>query len=236
MKPCGALTCGNASRVIVGDGAAAPAGGVGLAVTGVTEGVTEGCRTITTSINAAAKAAAPARTTLDRVEVSKKSSYARARQHRDNPASGLRQRARSAAPRCVRSPMSSYHPGMSPFRLWAIGVVLGVAAALVVPYTFSYYGVPFLVAIGLALTAALLRPRPAGSAGYLTAVGALWLLTLQRTTEQCAELNRQPNASCQMGDNSLLVLVGLLLLGAGLALTALLFVSRRPSIPAQTPL
>src|SRR5205809_6518363 len=98
------------------------------------------------------------------------------------------------------------------------------------PYTFSFYGVPWLVAIGLAVTAALLRPRPAGSAGYLSAVGALWLLTLQRTTEQCAELNRQPNTSCETGDNSVLVLVGLLLLGAGLALTALPLMSRRPGI------
>lgn len=156
------------------------------------------------------------------------------------PANSPRVRVRDGGSICCAAlrekPLSSYHPGMSPFRLWAIGVVLGVAAALVLPYTFSLYGVPLLVAIGLAVTAALLRPRPAGSAGYLTAVGALWLLTLQRTTEQCAELNRQPNASCQMGDNSLLVLVGLLLLGAGLALTALLFVSLRPSIPAQTPL
>lgn len=123
---------------------------------------------------------------------------------------------------------------MSALRLWVVGTVLGVAAGLVLPYTFSYYGVPFLVAIALAVTAALLRPRPAGSAAYLTAVGVLWLLTLQRTSEQCAQLNRQTNASCQMGDNSVLVLVGVLLLGAGLALTALLFVSRRPSIPSRS--
>ena len=42
--------------------------------------------------------------------------------------------------------------GMSTFRLWAVGLVLGVAASLVLPYTFSYYGVPLLVAIGLAVT------------------------------------------------------------------------------------
>ena len=134
-----------------------------------------------------------------------------------------------------RAMSSSYHPCVSALRLWSIGLVLGVAATLVLPYSFSYYGVPLVIAIGLAVTAAVLRPRPAGAAGYLTAVGALWLLTLQRTTEQCAELNRQPNASCQMGDNSLLILVGLLLLGAALALTALLFVSRTPSIPSRTP-
>jgi hypothetical protein len=123
---------------------------------------------------------------------------------------------------------------MSAFGLWSIGLVLGVVASLVLPYTFSYYGLPLVIAIGLAVTAAVLRPRPAGAGGYLTAVGALWLLTLQRTTAQCDELNRQPNASCQMGDNSLLVLVGVLVIGAGLALTTLLVVSRRPSIPSRT--
>lgn len=118
---------------------------------------------------------------------------------------------------------------MSALRLWSIGLVLGVAAILVLPYTFSLYGVPFLLAIGLAVTAAVLRPRPAGAAGYLTATGAGWLLWLQPTGEQCADLNRQPNASCQMGDSSFLLWAGVLLIGAGLALTARLFVATRPS-------
>ena len=116
-------------------------------------------------------------------------------------------------------------------RVWAFGSVLGVVAGLVLPYTFSLYGVPLLVTVGLAVWAAVLRPRPAGSAGCLTAVGALWLLWLQRATEQCAEFNRQPSASCQTGDNSLLSWVGVLLLGAGLALSALLFLARSPRSP-----
>lgn len=124
---------------------------------------------------------------------------------------------------------------MLTFRLWSIGLVLGAAAALVLPYTFALYGVPFVLAIGLAVTATVLRPRPAGAAGFLIPVGADWLLSLQRATEQCADINLQPNTSCQMGDNSLLVVIGLLLLGCGLALTAFLILSpRRISPPSRT--
>ena len=123
---------------------------------------------------------------------------------------------------------------MPALRLWSIGLVLGVASILVLPYTFSLYGVPLLLAIGLAVTAAVLRPRPAGAAGYLTAAGAGWLLWLQRTGEQCADLNRQPNASCQMGDNSFLVWVGVLLIGAGLALTARPFMATRSGSTRRT--
>lgn len=119
---------------------------------------------------------------------------------------------------------------MRQLRPWSTGLVLGVAAVLILPYTFALYGVPLILAIGLAVKATVL-PRPAGGAGFLTAVGAGWLLWLQRTTEQCADLNRSPNASCQTGDNSLLLWVGLLLLGSGLALTAFLSVQRTPRNP-----
>lgn len=123
---------------------------------------------------------------------------------------------------------------MRHLRPWSTGLVLGVAAVLVLPYTFALYGLPLLLAIGLAMKAVVL-PRPAGAAGFLTAVGLGWLLWLQRTTEQCADLNRSPNASCQMGDNSLVLWMGVLLLGSGLALTAFLSVQRRTRTPTPTP-
>lgn len=124
---------------------------------------------------------------------------------------------------------------MPTFRIWTIGLALGAAAALALPYTFALYGVPLVLAVGLAVTATFLRPRPAGAAGFLIPVGAGWMLTLKRATEQCADINLQPNASCQMGDNSLLVVVGLLLLGCGLALSAFLILSpRRSSPPSRT--
>lgn len=104
---------------------------------------------------------------------------------------------------------------------WLEGLILGVVADLVLPYTFALYGVPVLLAIALAVTATFLRPRPSGLAGFLIVVGADWLLALKGATDQCAETNRLPNTSCQMGDNSLLMLLGWLLLVAGVALTGL---------------
>ena len=116
---------------------------------------------------------------------------------------------------------------MSRFRLWISGLLLGVVANGVIPFTWALYGLPLLLAIGLAVLAALARPRPAGLAGFLLPVGAGWLLTLRGAVESCAEVNRQPNASCQMGDNSTDALVGVLLLGAGFALSALVLRSAR---------
>jgi len=75
------------------------------------------------------------------------------------------------------------------------GVVLGATAAFILPYTFALYGVPFVLAIGLSVVATVIRPRPAGLAGFLIPVGAGWLIALWRATEQCVEMNRQKDAS-----------------------------------------
>ena len=116
---------------------------------------------------------------------------------------------------------------MPALRTWFVGLILGVVAALVLPFTFALYGVPFIVAVGLAITAVVLRPRPAGAAGFLIAVGAGWLLALKGAADQCADMNRLPDTSCQMGDNSLVMMLGWLLLAAGAALTAYLVTSHR---------
>ena len=116
---------------------------------------------------------------------------------------------------------------MPVLRTWFRGLILGMVAALVLPLTFALYGVPFIFAIGLAITAVVLRPRPAGAAGFLIGVGAGWLLALNGAADQCADMNRLPNTSCQMGDNSLVMMLGWLLLAAGVALTAYLVTLRR---------
>ncbi len=74
-------------------------------------------------------------------------------------------------------------------------MVLGATAAFILPYTFALYGVPFVLAIGLSVVATVIRPRPAGLAGFLIPVGAGWLIALWRATEQCVEMNRQKDAS-----------------------------------------
>ncbi len=75
---------------------------------------------------------------------------------------------------------------MLSFRLWSIGLLLGAVAALVVPYTFALYGLPLVVAVGLAVAATVARPRPAGAAGFLLTTGAGWSITLQRAAELLA--------------------------------------------------
>ena len=106
--------------------------------------------------------------------------------------------------------------------------MLGTAAVAILPYTFALYGAPALIAVALAVLATIPRPRLAGAAGFLLPVGAGWLAVLQQGVDQCAAVNRQPQSSCQMGDNSLLVWLGVALLGTGCVLTAmLLFSSKR---------
>src|SRR2546422_3898230 len=105
---------------------------------------------------------------------------------------------RRTSPTCARSVprVPPYDRSMSSRRAWSIGVVLGATAAFILPYTFALYGLPLVLAIGLSVLATVIRPRPAGLAGFLIPVGAGWLIALWRATEQCIEMNRQRDAAC----------------------------------------
>ena len=95
---------------------------------------------------------------------------------------------------------------------WLLGLV-GGAVALAVTVLMFPLGIAMVVAI------ALLRPRPLPAAGGCVAWGAGFLIEMRRAEEACAAFNRQPNASCTMGDNTPFFLVGAAVLVLGAALT-----------------
>jgi hypothetical protein len=96
--------------------------------------------------------------------------------------------------------------------MWILGFIAGVAA-LVVTVFLSPVGVALVVVVSL------LRPRPAAAAGACVVWGSAFLITMWRAVESCAALNRQRNASCTLGDNSLFAAVGLAVLALGIGLT-----------------
>jgi hypothetical protein len=97
--------------------------------------------------------------------------------------------------------------------MWLLGLIAG-AAAIVLLVFLAPLGIAVIVVV------ALLRPRPAAAGGVCIAVGVGFLLALWRAADQCAAFSRQPQANCTMGDNTSFALIGALLLGLGLALSA----------------
>jgi hypothetical protein len=96
--------------------------------------------------------------------------------------------------------------------MWILGFVAGVAAMVVTV---------FLVPLGIALVVvvALLRPRPAAAGGVCVAWSGAFLFAMWQAAERCAAFNRQPNASCTMGDNTPFAAAGIAVLLLGIVLT-----------------
>lgn len=94
-----------------------------------------------------------------------------------------------------------------------IGIVAGAAAMALLGFV-APLGIAAIVVV------ALWRPRPAAAGGVSIAVGVGFLLALWSAADRCVAFNRQPQASCTMGDNTTFALVEALLLGLGIALSA----------------
>jgi len=68
-------------------------------------------------------------------------------------------------------------------------------------------------------------------------VGGAFLIVMRQAVQSCAALNRQPNASCTPGDNTLFAAPGIAVLVLGLLLTAYTVVRAQSSrSPSATPL
>jgi len=103
--------------------------------------------------------------------------------------------------------------GGTALRMWVIGLVAGAAAMALLAF-MAPLGITAMVVV------ALVPPRPAAAGGVSIAAGAGFLLALWSAADRCVAFNRQPQASCTMGDNTTFALVGILLLGIGIALSA----------------
>ena len=101
--------------------------------------------------------------------------------------------------------------------MWIVGFIAGVLA-LAITVFLSPLGFP--VGIAIVALVALLKPRPAAAGGVCLAWGAGFLVVIWKAAESCAALNRQPNASCTMGDNTPFAATGIAVLVLGIVLTA----------------
>ena len=98
-------------------------------------------------------------------------------------------------------------------KMWILGAIAGVAALFVTVFIFP-------LGIALVVIVAFLRPRPAATAGVCMAWGATFLIVMWQAADRCAALNRQPNASCTMGDNTPFAIAGVAVLVLGILFTA----------------
>jgi len=108
---------------------------------------------------------------------------------------------------------------------WVVGALIGVTFALtpsLLPLSAAAL-VTFVVAV-LALRG---QARFALTGGAGTTLGLLFLYLTQRSIESCAQFNRQPGGRCEMGDSTPFIVIALLFLLAGLALSLLAL--RRPA-------
>ena len=96
--------------------------------------------------------------------------------------------------------------------MWILGFVAGVAAMVVTVFLFP-------LGIALVVVVSLLRPRPAAAGGVFVAWGGAFLIAMWQAAERCAAFNRQPNASCTMGGNTLFAAAGIAVLLLGIVLT-----------------
>jgi hypothetical protein len=86
--------------------------------------------------------------------------------------------------------------------MWILGFIAGLAALVVIHFMF-------IVGIAIVVVISLLRPRPAAAAGACVAWGGGFVVVLKQTADRCLEFDRQPNAACAMGDNTLFAAVGI---------------------------
>lgn len=93
----------------------------------------------------------------------------------------------------------------------------------------------FVFPLGIALfgLTAFIQPRPAAMAGACVAWGAGFVVAMWLSEERCAQFNRQPNASCTMGDNTVFAIAGLAVLVVGVALTVYAGVRLRASLASR---
>jgi hypothetical protein len=96
--------------------------------------------------------------------------------------------------------------------MWILGFIAGAATLVVME---------FLVPVGIALLVVVcfLRPRPAAAGGACVAWGVAFLIVMWQAAERCAAFNRQPHASCTMGDSTPFAITGVAVLALGLVLT-----------------
>jgi hypothetical protein len=104
--------------------------------------------------------------------------------------------------------------------MWILGFIAGLAALVIIEFMF-------VLGVAAVVVVSLLRPRPAAAAGVCVAWGAGFLMVIWQAAERCAAFNRQPHASCAMGDNAPFAAAGLAVLALGLLLTAYLMMQAR---------
>ena len=97
--------------------------------------------------------------------------------------------------------------------MWILGLIAGAATVLVTVYLFP-------LGVGILAAVCFLRPRPAAAGGACMAWGGAFLIVMWQAADGCAALNRRPNASCTMGDNTPFAIAGAAVLALGLALSA----------------
>jgi len=97
--------------------------------------------------------------------------------------------------------------------MWILGFVAGLAAVVVIHFMF-------VLGVAIVVIVSLIRPRPAAAAGVCFAWGLGFLVVLKQAADRCVEFNRQPNASCTMGDNTPFAAAGIAVLLLGIVLTA----------------
>jgi hypothetical protein len=97
--------------------------------------------------------------------------------------------------------------------MWILGFLAGAATLVITEFVFPL-GVALLVVV------CFLRPRPVAAGGACVAWGGAFLIVMWRAADQCATLNRQPNTSCTMGDNTPFAITGVAVLALGLVLSA----------------
>jgi hypothetical protein len=97
--------------------------------------------------------------------------------------------------------------------MWILGFIAGLATVVVTEFLFT-------LGIAMMVVVSLLRPRPAAAGGACVAWGGAFLIAMWQAADRCAAFNRQPNASCTMGDNTPFAIVGVAVLALGLALSA----------------
>jgi uncharacterized membrane protein (DUF485 family) len=95
---------------------------------------------------------------------------------------------------------------------WVVGLIGGAEALVITIFVFP-------LGIALVVLTAFIRPRPAALAGASVAWGAGFIVAMKQAADRCAEINRQPNASCTMGDNTPFAAVGIAVFVVGVLLT-----------------
>jgi hypothetical protein len=103
--------------------------------------------------------------------------------------------------------------------LWVVGAFL--AGAFIAGPGLLPLGIGALATFMIGAVALRGPERAALAGGAATVLGALFLSAVSQSIESCARFNRQPGGRCEMGDGTPFVVIALLFLGMGLALTIL---------------